>query len=103
MGGVSLRTQGGLSYTKEVRSREVVAVCMFLDIRELEQKSIRFEQALPVGVILFDPEFEQQSPLTASGIVLLEQGRALCGRRFLVHEKANGAVPFMNGFRPFRG
>ena len=71
MRGVSLRTTGGLSYTKEVRSREVVVVCMFIDIRELEQKSIRFEQALPVGVILFDSEFEQQSPLTASGTVEL--------------------------------
>ena len=40
---------------------------MFLDIRELEQKPIRFAQSLPVGVIPFDSEFEQQSPLTASG------------------------------------
>lgn len=62
-----MRVQGALAYTKEVRSCEVVAVCMFLDIRELEQKPIRFEQSLPVGVILFDSEFEQQSPLNASG------------------------------------
>jgi uncharacterized protein len=40
---------------------------MFLDIRELEQKPIRFEQSLPVGEIVFDSEFEQQSPLNASG------------------------------------
>jgi uncharacterized protein len=40
---------------------------MFLDIRELGQKPIRFEQSLPVGAILFDSEFEQQSPLNASG------------------------------------
>jgi len=44
---------------------------MFLDIRELEQKPIRFEQSLPVGVIPFDSEFEQQSPLNASGIAEL--------------------------------
>jgi uncharacterized protein len=62
-----LRVWGGLAYTKEVRSCEVVVVCMFLDIRELEQKPIRFEQSLPIGVILFDSEFEQQSPLNASG------------------------------------
>jgi len=40
---------------------------MFLDIRELEQKPIRFEQVLPVGAIPFDSDFEQSSPLTASG------------------------------------
>ena len=62
-----MRAWGGLAYTKEVRSCEVVVVCMFLDIRELEQKPIRFEQSLPIGVILFDSEFEQQSPLNASG------------------------------------
>lgn len=40
---------------------------MFLEIRELEQKPIRFELALPVGAIPFDSEFEQQTPLVASG------------------------------------
>jgi uncharacterized protein len=40
---------------------------MFLDIRELEQRPIRFEQSLPIGEIPFDSEFEQQSPLIASG------------------------------------
>ena len=40
---------------------------MFLEIRELEQKPIRFEQTLPIGAILFDSEIEQQSPLVASG------------------------------------
>jgi len=44
-----------------------VVVCMFLEIRELEQKPIRFEQSLAVGVIPFDSEFEQQSPLVATG------------------------------------
>jgi len=40
---------------------------MFLEIRELEQKLIRFEQSLPVGVLPFDSETEQVSPLVASG------------------------------------
>ena len=44
---------------------------MFLEIRQLEQKPIRFEQSLPAGVIPFDSEFEQQSPLIASGIAEL--------------------------------
>ncbi|MBL8237013.1 MAG: DUF177 domain-containing protein [Bryobacterales bacterium] len=44
---------------------------MFLEIRELEQKPIRFEQSLPSGTILFDSEIEQQSPLVASGAVEL--------------------------------
>jgi uncharacterized protein len=44
---------------------------MFLDIRVLEQKPIRFEQSLPIGAIRFDSEFEQQSPLNASGTVEL--------------------------------
>lgn len=40
---------------------------MFLDIRELEQKPIRFAQSLPVGAIPFDSDFEQLSPLEATG------------------------------------
>ncbi len=42
-------------------------MCMFLEIRELEQKPIRFEQSLAAGELLFDSEFEQQGPLEASG------------------------------------
>lgn len=44
---------------------------MFLEIRELEQKPIRFEQSLPIGSIPFDLELDQQSPLKASGKVEL--------------------------------
>jgi uncharacterized protein len=40
---------------------------MFLEIRELEQKPIRFEQTLPPEAIRFDSDFEQLSPLLASG------------------------------------
>jgi uncharacterized protein len=40
---------------------------MFLDIRELEQKPIRFEESLPVGAISLDSDIEQVSPLVASG------------------------------------
>jgi len=49
-----------------------VVVCMFLEIRELEQKPIRFEQTLPIGAIPFDSEFEQQTPLVASGTAELQ-------------------------------
>ncbi|MBI2687001.1 MAG: DUF177 domain-containing protein [Acidobacteria bacterium] len=45
---------------------------MFLEIRELEQKPVRFQQSLPIGVIPFDSEFEQQSPLVASGTAELQ-------------------------------
>ncbi|HEU0123097.1 MAG TPA: DUF177 domain-containing protein [Bryobacteraceae bacterium] len=40
---------------------------MFLEIRDLEQKPIRFAQSLPAGVIPFESDFEQLSPLEATG------------------------------------
>jgi uncharacterized protein len=40
---------------------------MFLGVREMELKPLRFDQAIPPGVINFDSEFEQASPLVVTG------------------------------------
>lgn len=56
-----------MAYTEKVRLRGAVVARMFLEIRELEQKPIRFEQSLPPGAIRFDSDFEQLGPLTVSG------------------------------------
>lgn len=56
-----------MSYTERVRFREAVVVCMFLDIRELEQKPVVFSQSLSAGVIPFNADFEQVTPLEATG------------------------------------
>jgi uncharacterized protein len=45
---------------------------MFLETRVLELEPIRFEESLPVGTIPFDLEFEQQTPLTASGTAVMQ-------------------------------
>lgn len=43
-------------------------VRMFLDIRELEQNPIRFEQTLPQGAIRFDSDIVQLTPIRVSGL-----------------------------------
>lgn len=48
-------------------------MCMFLDIRLMEQKPISFDEILPPGAIRFDSEFSQAGPILAAGTAAFQE------------------------------